>query len=114
MIDKMELPHAHPRRYRRNRANFLTPTSPWKAAERFAALPASRSSSKPRYSALCLRNGASIGRYVVIKPELPECFTNSGFLWFGNEYTVDDAAAWVLETNAASAIINEGRGLSRL
>ena len=53
----------------------------------------------------------SIGRYVVIKPDFLECITNSGFLWFENEYTVDAA---VLEANAASAIVNERHGLSLL
>ena len=47
--------------------------------------------------------------YVVIKPDFPECITRFGFLWFEDEYTVDAAATWVLEANAADAIVREGR-----
>ncbi|MHB8815832.1 MAG: glycoside hydrolase family 9 protein [Steroidobacteraceae bacterium] len=48
--------------------------------------------------------GGMIPGYVVIKPDFPECITNFGFLWFEDEYTVDAAATWVLEANAADAI----------
>ena len=57
--------------------------------------------------------GGMVPGYVVIKPDFPECITNFGFLWFEDEYTVDAAAAWVLEANAAAAIVNQeatGRG----
>jgi endoglucanase len=51
--------------------------------------------------------GGMIPGYVVIKPDFPECITDFGFLWFEDEYTVDAAAAWVLEANAADAIVKE-------
>ena len=49
--------------------------------------------------------GGMIPGYVVIKPDFPECITDFGFLWFEDEYTVDAAASWVLEANAAAAIV---------
>lgn len=52
--------------------------------------------------------GGMIPGYVVIKPDFPECITSFGFLWFEDEYTVDAAATWVLEANAADAIVKEG------
>jgi endoglucanase len=51
--------------------------------------------------------GGMIPGYVVIKPDFPECITDFGFLWFEDEYTVDAAATWVLEANAAEAIVKE-------
>jgi hypothetical protein len=51
--------------------------------------------------------GGMIPGYVVIKPDFPECITSFGFLWFEDEYTVDAAATWVLEANAADAIVKE-------
>ena len=52
--------------------------------------------------------GGMVPGYVVIKPDFPECITDFGFLWFEDEYTVDAAASWVLEANAADAIVKEG------
>jgi len=51
--------------------------------------------------------GGMIPGYIVIKPDFPECITDFGFLWFEDEYTVDAAATWVLEANAAAAIVRE-------
>ncbi|MDE2263585.1 MAG: glycoside hydrolase family 9 protein [Gammaproteobacteria bacterium] len=51
--------------------------------------------------------GGMVPGYVVIKPDFPECITSFGFLWFEDEYTVDAAATWVLEANAADAIVRE-------
>lgn len=51
--------------------------------------------------------GGMIPGYIVIKPDFPECITDFGFLWFEDEYTVDAAATWVLEANAADAIVKE-------
>ncbi|MGH8294008.1 MAG: glycoside hydrolase family 9 protein [Steroidobacteraceae bacterium] len=51
--------------------------------------------------------GGMIPGYVIIKPDFPECITNFGFLWFEDEYTVDAAATWVLEANAAEAIVHQ-------
>jgi hypothetical protein len=52
--------------------------------------------------------GGMIPGYIIIKPDFPECITNFGFLWFEDEYTVDAAATWVLEANAAAAIVAQG------
>jgi endoglucanase len=52
--------------------------------------------------------GGMIPGYVVIHPDFPECITDFGFLWFEDEYTVDAAATWILEANAAAAIVREG------
>ena len=51
--------------------------------------------------------GGMIPGYIVIKPDFPECITRFGFLWFEDEYTVDAAASWVLEANAADAIVRQ-------
>ena len=56
--------------------------------------------------------GGMIPGYVIIKPDFPECITNFGFLWFEDEYTVDAAATWILEANAAEAIVKEGPAIS--
>jgi endoglucanase len=53
--------------------------------------------------------GGMVPGYVVIKPDFPECITNFGFLWFEDEYTVDAAATWVMEANAADAIVKEAQ-----
>jgi hypothetical protein len=45
--------------------------------------------------------------YVVIKPDFPECITGFGMLWFEHETTVSAASSWVLEANAAEAIVKE-------
>jgi endoglucanase len=57
--------------------------------------------------------GGMIPGYVVIKPDFPECITNFGFLWFEDEYTVDAAATWILEANAAEAIVRQGPLIAR-
>ena len=57
--------------------------------------------------------GGMIPGYVVIKPDFPECITDFGFLWFEDEYTVDAAATWVLEANAADAIVRQETDTSR-
>ena len=51
--------------------------------------------------------GGMIPGYVIIKPDFPECITNFGFLWYEDEYTVDAAATWILEANAASALVQQ-------
>ncbi len=51
--------------------------------------------------------GGMIPGYIVIKPDFPECITRFGFLWYEDEYTVDAAATWVLEANAANAIVQQ-------
>lgn len=51
--------------------------------------------------------GGVIPGYVVIKPDFPECITNFGMLWFEDETTVSDASSWVLEANAAEALVRQ-------
>ncbi len=51
--------------------------------------------------------GAMIPGYVVIKPDFPECMSDFGMLWFEHETTVSAASSWVLEANAAEAIVHE-------
>lgn len=51
--------------------------------------------------------GAMIPGYVVIKPDFPECITNFGMLWFEDETTISAASSWVLEAQAAEAIVNQ-------
>jgi len=53
--------------------------------------------------------GGMIPGYVIIKPDFPECIDDFGFLWFEDEYTVDAAATWVLEANAADALVRSAR-----
>jgi hypothetical protein len=54
--------------------------------------------------------GGMVPGYVIIKPDFPECIPDFGFLWFEDEYTVDAAATWVLEANAADAIVRQETG----
>lgn len=51
--------------------------------------------------------GAMIPGYVVIQPDFPECITDFGMLWFEDETTVSAASSWVLEANAAEAIVRQ-------
>lgn len=57
--------------------------------------------------------GAMIPGYVVIKPDFPECITGFGMLWFEHETTVSAASSWVLEANAAEAIVSEKNATGR-
>ena len=57
--------------------------------------------------------GGMIPGYVIIKPDFPECITNFGFLWYEDEYTVDAAATWILEANAANALVQAGAHRAR-
>jgi len=56
--------------------------------------------------------GAMIPGYIVIKPDFPECITDFGMLWYEDETTVSAASSWVLEANAAEAIVREKTALS--
>jgi endoglucanase len=51
--------------------------------------------------------GGMIPGYIVIKPDFPECITDFGMLWFEDETTVSAASSWVLEANAAEAVVAE-------
>lgn len=57
--------------------------------------------------------GGMIPGYVVIKPDFPECITNFGLLWFEDETTISAASSWVLEANAAEAIVRQEMPTSR-
>ncbi|HEY2861527.1 MAG TPA: glycoside hydrolase family 9 protein [Terracidiphilus sp.] len=49
--------------------------------------------------------GGMIPGYIVIKPDFPECIDDFGMLWFEDEYTISATSAWVLEANAADALV---------
>ncbi len=49
--------------------------------------------------------GGVIPGYIIIKPDFPECIDDFGFLWFEDEYVIDDATRWVLVANAANALV---------
>jgi hypothetical protein len=51
--------------------------------------------------------GGVIPGYIIIKPDLPECIDDFGFLWFESEYVIGDAAKWILAANAADAIVKQ-------
>jgi len=57
--------------------------------------------------------GSMIPGYVVIKPDFPECITDFGMLWFEDETTVSAASSWVLEANAAEALVTEKEATER-
>lgn len=51
--------------------------------------------------------GGMIPGYIVIKPDFPECITNFGMLWYEDETTIGAATSWILEANAAEAIVKQ-------
>jgi len=56
--------------------------------------------------------GGMIPGYIVIHPDFPECIADFGMLWFEDETTIGAATDWILEANAAAAIVkDEGRTL---
>ena len=90
-------------------ANYLLGTHPVSSVSYISAIG---TASKPKaYGNNRADNtfipGGMIPGYVVIKPDFPECITDFGFLWFEDEYTVSAASAWVLEANAADAIVKQ-------
>ena len=56
--------------------------------------------------------GGMIPGYIVIKPDFPECIPDFGMLWYEDETTVSAASSWILEANAAEAIVREKTALS--
>jgi len=52
--------------------------------------------------------GGMIPGYIVIKPDFPECISNFGMLWYEDETTIGAATGWILEANAAEAIVKQG------
>ncbi len=51
--------------------------------------------------------GGMIPGYIVIKPDFPECIANFGFLWFEDENTISAASSWIVEANAAEALVRQ-------
>lgn len=51
--------------------------------------------------------GGMIPGYIVIKPDFPECITNFGMLWYEDETTIGAATSWILEGNAAEALVKQ-------
>jgi len=51
--------------------------------------------------------GGVIPGYIIIKPDFPECIEDFGFLWFEDEYVIDDASRWILAANAANAVVTQ-------
>ncbi|MGA9884997.1 MAG: glycoside hydrolase family 9 protein [Candidatus Acidiferrales bacterium] len=91
-------------------ANYLLGTHPVSSVSYIAAI--GTASKLKTYSNNRWDNsfipGSMIPGYVVIKPDFPECITDFGLLWFEDETTVSAASSWVLEANAAEAIVEQG------
>ena len=51
--------------------------------------------------------GAMVPGYVVLKPDFADSIPDFGMLWFEDETTVSAASSWVLEANAAEALVRE-------
>jgi endoglucanase len=90
-------------------ANYLLGTHPYSSVSYIAAIgTASKlktySNNRGDHSYI---PGGMIPGYVVIQPDFPECITDFGMLWFEDETTVSAASSWVLEANAAAAVVRE-------
>ena len=91
-------------------ANYLLGTHPVSSVSyisgigRVSKLVAYGGNNRSDYSFI---PGGMIPGYVIIKPDFPECITGFGFLWYEDEYTVDAAATWILEANAANALVEQ-------
>jgi endoglucanase len=96
-------------------ANYLLGTHPVSSASYIASM--GMASKLKTYSNNRWDNsfipGGMIPGYVVIKPDFPECITNFGLLWFEDETTISAASSWVLEANAADAIVRQEMASSR-
>ncbi len=102
-------PHLVGPDYTLRAANYLLGTHP---ASNVSYIAAIGTVSKPKtYSNNRGDNsyipGGMIPGYIVIKPDFPECITNFGMLWFEDETTVSAASSWVLEANAAEALVQQ-------
>lgn len=53
--------------------------------------------------------GGMIPGYIVINPDFPECIPDFGMLWYEDETTIGAATSWILEANAAEALVQEKR-----
>jgi endoglucanase len=90
-------------------ANYLLGTHPVSSVSYISAIGTAsklQAYGNNRYDNSFMPGGMVPG-YVVIKPDFPECITDFGFLWYEDEYTVDAAATWVLEANAADALVKQ-------
>jgi endoglucanase len=90
-------------------ANYLLGTHPVSSASYIAGI--GTASKLKTYSANrgdhSYIPGGMFRGYVVIKPDFPECITKFGMLWFEDETTISAASSWVLEANAADAIVKQ-------
>ncbi|MGH9738018.1 MAG: glycoside hydrolase family 9 protein [Candidatus Acidiferrales bacterium] len=90
-------------------ANYLLGTHPVSSVSYIAAIGTAsklKTYSNDRWDNSFIPGGMIPG-YVVIKPDFPECITNFGLLWFEDETTVSAGSSWVLEANAAEAIVEQ-------
>ncbi len=90
-------------------ANYLLGTHPVSSVSYIAAIGTAsklKTYSNNRWDNSFIPGGMIPG-YVVIKPDFPECITNFGLLWFEDETTVSAGSSWVLEANAAEAIVKQ-------
>ncbi len=103
-------PHIVGPEYTLRAANYLLGTHPVSSVSYVAAI--GTASKLKTYSANrgdhSYIPGGVIPGYVIIKPDFPECITNFGMLWFEDETTISDASSWVLEANAAVALVKQG------
>lgn len=51
--------------------------------------------------------GGMIPGYIVINPDFPECIPDFGMLWYEDETTIGAATSWILEANAAEALVKQ-------
>jgi hypothetical protein len=58
--------------------------------------------------------GGVIPGYIIIKPDFPECIDDFGFLWFEDEYVIDDASRWIVAANAANALVTQTQAVGTL
>ena len=96
-------------------ANYLLGTHPVSSVSYIAAIGTAsklKTYSNNRWDNSFIPGGMIPG-YVVIKPDFPECITNFGLLWFEDETTISAASSWVLEANAAAAIVQQETAADR-
>ncbi|HET7267556.1 MAG TPA: glycoside hydrolase family 9 protein [Oleiagrimonas sp.] len=98
-------------------ANYLLGTHPVNSVSYIAGVgavskPQTYSNNRGDHSHI---PGGMIPGYIIIKPDFPECITDFGMLWFEDETTIGAATSWILEANAAAAIVRaEGNGVARV
>jgi len=100
-------PHLVGPEYTLRAANYLLGTHPASSVSYIAGIG---TASKPKtYSNNRGDNsyipGGMIPGYIVINPDFPECITDFGMLWYEDETTIGAATSWILEANAAEALV---------